>query len=323
MFCVEQAKFDPQVRLPPNLDDFPLSDDMPWRSRSANAKHAGKPEGSELRGMIPTTGVNQSPTQDALPIEQVDRRGQILAAIARVLEESEVPYCIPHGHEFLPTQVTSDAVLIIERAALPDRLAALLEKHADRIGAHVIQWIEDRDLLVVLSDARNPGSPHLLQLQVMPDFAFSNRLFYTGTEILDSRFTRKGVAIPAAEIEFGCILCNRIADGELDDQRAARLSDLYSLSPLACEREASRFLSAASAVLICLAAHSRDWYEVNEALPQLRRELLSGTPTQSNIIGSWICRLKRWANPAGAPDRIVHAHRVRHQGSPIIRERTP
>jgi thymidylate kinase len=235
------------------------------------------------------------------PSQAPDRRGEIVAAIFRALDEAGVRYCVPHGHEALPAEVHSDVDLIVEQAALPNRLASLLETHAEAIGAQVIQWLDDRAHFIVLADTRKSGSPSLLQLHVTPDFEQANRIFYSGAEMLDSRFTRNGISIPAAEIEFGCILCNRIAKGQLGDDRGRRLSALYAQAPLACEQQATRFFSASSALTICLAAESGDWSVVRNALPQLHAQLLAKTADKVGMtrrrIGAWTRRIKRWIKP--------------------------
>jgi len=235
------------------------------------------------------------------PTQFADRRGEILLAIFRMLDEAKVHYCVPHGHEFLPGQVHSDVDLIVEQAALPHRLASLLEKNAAAIGAEVVQWLDDRAHFIVLADTRESGSPRLLQLHITPDFEQANRIFYSGSEMLDSRFRRNGIWIPAAEIEFGCILCNRIAKGQLSDDRARRLSALYAQAPLACEQQTTRFLSASGSIAVCLAAECGDWTVVKNALPQLRAHLLANTADHSGMarrrMGAWARRIKRWIKP--------------------------
>jgi thymidylate kinase len=235
------------------------------------------------------------------PGEVLDRRGEILAAIFQVLDRAQVRYCVPHGHQFLPLQVDSDVDLIVEQAALPRRLAELLEKNKVEIGAEVIQWLDDRAHFIVLADTLEGGTPQLLQLHITPDFEQANRVFYTGAEMLDSRFRRNGMWLPAAEIEFGCILCNRIAKGKLSDDRAARLAELYEQQPLACEQQATQFWGALDAITICLAAESGDWTPVKALLPRLRATLLTRTSKQSGTftrrVGAWTRRIKRWIKP--------------------------
>jgi thymidylate kinase len=256
---------------------------------------------SPLRLSPSETASAALPFPPVSPPEAADRRGEILAAIFRVLDDAGVRYCVPHGHEFLPAQVHSDVDLIVEQAALPNRLAELLEAHASAIGAQVIQWLDDRAHFIVLADTRQSGSPQLLQLHITPDFEQANRIFYTGPEMLDSRFNRNGVFLPAAEIEFGCILCNRIAKGKLGDDRIRRLAALHAQSPLACEQQITRFFSASSAIMLCLAAQSRDWTAVKGTLAKLQTELLANTADTAGMvrrrIGAWARRIKRWVKP--------------------------
>jgi thymidylate kinase len=237
----------------------------------------------------------------AVTTPPADRRGEILMAIFRVLDAANVRYCVPHGHQDLPAEVDSDVDMIVEEAALPNRLAALLETHAREIGAQVIQWLDDRAHFIVLADTQSEGSPQLLQLHITPDFEQANRIYYTGAEMLDSRFYRRGIAQPAAEIEFGCILCNRVAKGKFKEENAARLCELYKQSPLACEQQATQFFGAPSAITICLAAESGDWSPVEALLPKLRAELLVNTADKQGMlrrrVGAWTRRIKRWVRP--------------------------
>jgi hypothetical protein len=236
------------------------------------------------------------------PTEAADRRGEILRAIFRMLDQAKVRYCVPHGHEFLPALVHAEVEMIVEASALPLRLAWLLEENAGAIGAKVVRWLDDRAHSIVLADTRDAGSVRLLQLHVRADFEQVNRIFYSGSELLDSRFIRRGIWIPAAEFEFGCILCDRISKEQLSDDRARRLSALYAQSPLACEQQTTRFFSASCAIAICLAAECGDWAVVKNALPQLRTQLLANTADNMGMvrrqISAWARRIRRRINPA-------------------------
>ncbi len=232
-----------------------------------------------------------------------DRRGEILRGILAILDVANVRYCVPHGHELLPGHIDGDVDLIVEGSMLPAHLAELIENHADEMDAEIVQWLDDGAHFIVIADKRASGPNRLLQLHVTSDYEQANRIFYTGRQILDSRRRRDPLWVPAAHIEFGCILCNRIAKGKLDDARGQRLCELYERAPLQCEREISEFFGVENAVVIIHAAQSGDWSPVRQKVGGMRAELLSKTAQRdrkgviARSMASWGRRLVRWTNP--------------------------
>ena len=230
------------------------------------------------------------------------RRGDMLAGVFRVLDAARVRWCIPHGHESLPGQVGSDVDLIVDRSVLPHKLAHLLDENAMAIGGEIVQWLADGAHFIVIADRSGP-TPVLLQLHITPDFEQSSRVFYKGDELLSARQREDRLWTLPEHLEFGCILCNRLAKGSIDDQRGRRLSALYQQSPLACERQVSRFFKPAAAVNICLAAQSGNWSSVRAELPALRAHMLERVRRRDRLgvltrrFRSLGRRVARWSKP--------------------------
>ena len=237
---------------------------------------------------------------DASPTRS--RRSEMLSEVFRCLDIARIRWAVPHGHEGLLDNVTSDVDLIVDGSALPRKLAHLLEEHSESIGGAIVQWLADGAHYIVLADRSGP-TPVLLQLHITSDFEQANRIFYSGDELLSARQRDERLWILPEHLEFGCILCNRVAKGLIDDHRARRLSALYQQSPLACERQVSRFFKPANAVTIVLAAQRGDWSAVRGELPKLRIEMLELVRRRDRLgvltrrISSLGRRIARWTRP--------------------------
>src|SRR6185295_10621127 len=110
------------------------------------------------------------------------------------------------------------------------RLGEVLRGHQRAPGAQGVQWVLGGGHFIVLgSRGSETEPPVLLQLHVSTDFQLSDRVVFSGNEILGSRRkSASGLWIPSAGKEFACVLANRLNKRQLDDVRAARLAELWA-----------------------------------------------------------------------------------------------
>lgn len=228
-----------------------------------------------------------------------DARGEILARLFDVLERAQVPYCVLHGYGAYPAHVTSDVDLLVSRSVPPAKLVALLQANSERLGAKVVLWLQDVAQYIVLAGRGDDGRAAVLQLHVSADYVMEGRVFYCGEEILGSRRRHEGFWVPAAGVEFGCVLANRIIKRQLRDDHATRLSELVEEDRGACETNLSRFFGAETAGQLIEAAQADQWERVRANMGGLRDELLGGPAARRAGGGPARLgrRLKRWLKP--------------------------
>src|SRR5438874_2561769 len=79
--------------------------------------------------------------------------------------------------------------------------------------------------IVLASRGTQNEPPALLQLHVSTDYQVSDRVVFSGEEILRTRRrSENGLWIPSAGAEFTCVLANRLDKAKLDDARGQILS---------------------------------------------------------------------------------------------------
>lgn len=230
----------------------------------------------------------------------VDARGAILARFFELLDRAEVPYCVLHGHATYPQRVNSDVDLLLPRSIVPVKLAAWLHEHRDELGADVVLWLQDVAQYIVLAGQGDEGPPAILQLHVSVDYVMDRRAFYRGEEILETRRRHGSFWVPAAGVEFGCVLVNRITKQQLRDDHAGRLAELIEEDPAGCEENLARFFEADTGRKIVEAAHHDQWEWVRANIGNLRDELLHRTRTARSGRGpaKFVRRIKRWLKPS-------------------------
>ena len=228
------------------------------------------------------------------PTGSVDSRRALFRALVGVLNDANVPWCIAHGHERYAQDVPEDFDCIIGREWTPAKLAALLKSRESELNARVVQWLSDGAQWIVL--ASNDPVPSILQLHTSYDYELASRSFYSGEEILASRRQIDDLWVASVDIEFGCVLANRIAKGQLDERRQHRLVHLFEQDSTGCARQITHLLAPNSARLISMAARTGEFAEVHGQMPVLRADLLA-RGKRANAIGRWARRIKRWLTP--------------------------
>lgn len=240
------------------------------------------------------------PTSTASPTRQPQpgpREGLFLRVMA-ALREAHIPCVTLHGHQTFPQQISGDVDCLIPANFLPHALVNVLHERQTQIGAKVVQWFTDGSHLVVLAGRAEDHSLVTLQLHISPDFEVGGRVLFTGAEIIEARRESHGFFIPPPDIEFACVLANRLAKRKLTDLHGRRLSALYAQAPQDCYRQAARLFSGDGAYAVLQAARTGQWNGVQRLTPTLWRQLRRRTPRlPSGRVGRVAMKLRRWLRP--------------------------
>ncbi|HZL38401.1 MAG TPA: hypothetical protein VFC78_24015 [Tepidisphaeraceae bacterium] len=224
--------------------------------------------------------------------------GAMLMRVLAALDDAQIPYCILHGYEQYPRCVSSDVDLLIPASFLPDGLARVLHDRRDEIGGRVVQWFDDGAHFIVLAGGDRDGPPVLLQLHVSPRYEMAGRVFFEADDILANRRRANGFWAPATDIEFACVLANKVSKGRLSDEHGRRLSALFAIAPEECHAQAARLLGEVSARLIATAAERGNWHPVQRSVAPLREQLLRGPAKPAGGNAHRIIRKAlRWIRP--------------------------
>jgi thymidylate kinase len=227
--------------------------------------------------------------------------GAILLGVFEILERAGIRFCVTHGYESYPQRIKSDVDCIISAEVRSGQLVALLHENQSHIGAEVVRC---RGTNVVLSGKNADASPCFLHLDISVDYDLGDHLFYAGSELLENRRRFKQFWVPAVSLEFGCYLVRKIVKGDLNDEQAQRLSNLYQQDPASCRQQVTRFWGAASTALIIAAAGTGNWATVRQNLRQLGAEALWRVRTDRpfRVFRNWLSRMSGRAKRCFWPD---------------------
>lgn len=233
-----------------------------------------------------------------------DVKSALLSRVFALMDREGLPYCILHGYDAYPQRVEGDVDLLVPSEAVPKRLAELLRGAQKELDARLVQWFADRAHFIVLQTRGEDGAPVMLQLHVSTDYEVSNRLVYKGDDVLRTRRRHpRNFWVPAAHVEFICVLANRVCKGELKEKHTIQLASLWAENRERCAHELFRFFNAGGARMVADAAEANDWALVHKRLPELKKEFLRNSVVRSpgsyamRVLGSQARRVKRWLLP--------------------------
>ena len=226
-------------------------------------------------------------------------RGALLLRVLAVLEREKIPCCLLHGYETVPQTIDGDVDCLIPGEFLPNKLAKVLHASRGEVGARVVQWFSDGAHFIVLAGRNDDGSPLLLQMHVSTQYEMAGRVFFDGNEILAASRRHGEFRVPAAGVEFTCVLANKAAKGALSDDHGRRLSALFAVDPAACTAQMERFLQPDTAKVVIDAARSGDWRPVQVSIDFLRQQLLKSPATRpaGRKLARLAAKIVRWLRP--------------------------
>jgi thymidylate kinase len=251
-------------------------------------------------------GLRSDQTQDVGCAENTEtadnRRARMLSAVFEVLDRAGVRYCLSHGYENFPEQVTSDVDCILEDAVSPSDLVALLGRNRDKIGGEPVQC---HGSYLVLAGADKGSGPVFLHLDFSAHAAVDAVAHYTASEILATRRRSGQFWVPASDLAFGIRLTRSIAKGRLDADRWAAMGSLYRQDSTGCGTQVRRFWTGRNAEIIAVALTSGDLAPLEARLPDLQAELrwrsIARRPAAyfKGLLGRQAGRVGRLLRPGG------------------------
>lgn len=253
----------------------------------------------------PASAAASAPSRLSAPSRR--HAGEMLGHVFEVMDRDGLAYCVTHAYDDLPRHVERDVDCVLPREMLPRRLADLLVQNERIIGGRIVQWFDERASFIVLEGrdtSPENGAPVLLQLHVSSDFEVKNCVVADGNQIIATRRPcRDRFWIPAAHVEFACVLANRIDKQSMDAAHARQLSALWAADPLRCSEQLARMFGAEQAALISTSALRNDWEYIISILPALRREMMIRLALAQplgllcRVLDKQLRRIKRWAAP--------------------------
>ena len=249
----------------------------------------------------------QRETTATEPSSTLPPDGEMLRRVFDVLDRDGLAYCVTHAYAHFPQHIAHDVDCVVPREMLPRRLGELLKQNEHFIGGRIVQWFEERANFIVLQGRETSpktGGPVMLQLHVSSDFEVKNRVVAGGDDILRTRraFLDR-FWVPAPDVEFACILANRIDKRSLDAAHTQQLSALWAASPVKCSEQLERLFRRQSVGVVGASALRNEWEPLIENLPALRREmmvkLIAAQPISFcwRIADKYFRRIKRWTRP--------------------------
>ena len=228
-----------------------------------------------------------------------------LRRVFQTLEQAGIRYCVLHGYDGLPDDVSSDVDCVVSADVLPLRLAAVLRADAANLGAEIVQWFADEAHFIVMAGRDSQGELFFLQLHAHASYDLARRTFYDAEDLLQGRRRHDVFWVPAPAVEFGCLLARRVAKGDLRKEHADILGRLYLQDPEGCLREAARLWGPEHSALIVGAAREAKWDNVRRELNALRaeqnRRALRKNPWV--VISNWRSAVKRRLSREWRADR--------------------
>jgi thymidylate kinase len=234
-----------------------------------------------------------------MPVAEVpqttDPRRALLGRVFAALNSSGARWCIAHGYEKYADEIPVDIDCILDRSLTPQKLAELLHARRDDLNARIVQWLSDGAQWIVI--ASNDPTPVILQLHVSYDYVMANRIFMTGEHILENRQQKDDFWIAPPEVEFACILVNRLSKRKLDDRRQQRLATLFAQSPDQCVAQMHDLLSPDNQRLIAMSARTGNWAPAQQAMDALQKDLFSLRSPLKRKLASFVNRVRRYFKP--------------------------
>lgn len=270
---------------------------MFWRSYKASMTLATAPISS---ASLSATHGDLSDASFNEPTEQDTARVELLGAVFAALAKHNVPFCVTHGYADLDRVVSSDVDCIIPASYRRADLLPILRSAV--AGARVVQWLDDGAVYIAVA-AGGDRSPTMVQLHVSVDFELAGKVFYTGEEIIAARRPHGAMFVPPPQVEFACVLLNRLHKSDLSPAHADRLMDLFNRAPEACEREIRRFWHEAHAATIMAAVRSGDWDAVRTSSAAIAADSRATGPANAVLrrsgegLRATARKLKRWIKP--------------------------
>lgn len=244
--------------------------------------------------------IHDHPVQTAAPLGKDNTsRSELIVRVFEALDEAEIAWCIPHGHEDLPGSNGSDVDIIVDPSLSPGELSRFFFDRRALLGVEILK---SGGYLQVLA---TPDGATSVAFDFAPDVTLGASQFLSGREVLGDRIRHGNFWIPQPHVEFVCLILRFLAKGAMTAGRRRRLSALYDSDRAGCERQIARFFPATDAERLIAAASEDRWEELDPETGRLsrtlRRRALLRHPLRAIRLGSGALaqKLERILRPNG------------------------
>ena len=231
------------------------------------------------------TGVEDGPPSHPANLQSPNPAERTLVQLLHDLHREQIRFWVIDGFgdgAFDPVDVD----ILVPRAALPARIATVIQQSCRRNGAMIVSCDRDHQFVIacpVTADDSPVAGTAFLRIHLRADYRRVGRFFYDGADVLAAQPPRandgsegEAYATPVSPREFACYLIEKIVKGWLAPVHERTLTAAFSRDPDGAAAEIRRFWSSASASLIESAARSGNWEVIRRAQADLRRELRRG-----------------------------------------------
>lgn len=197
-------------------------------------------------------------------------KAELMQDIVRALENEHRDFCILNGYQDYPDIIDSDIDALSDN---PQQIPPVLARLERATLVQVLRHETNAFYYIVYRDSEQ--QPAFIALDVAADYRRNGRIFFAGEEFLQSSQSYKFFQVPSANLEFAYYLVKKLAKGDLNQEQAQRLSDLYQLQPQQCQQQLQRLFPQTEVKAIAAAAENRNWQDIRNRVMQLRQTMLN------------------------------------------------
>lgn len=218
------------------------------------------------------------------------------------LLDERLPYCVLHGWQWWPGDLSGDLDIAIE----PQHLSALESSFRTPSAGQPVQLLQHEVSGFYFVLARQEGeNKSLVLVDAATDYRRDGRVFFTAEELLTGRRQWNGLWIAAPTVEFGYLLVKKVLKGAIAPHQKQRLRELAQELDDATWAVTQRFFGRKLGDRVRQWIVTENWTALESHLPQLRRGILWQALWHDpfNAVRYWLpesTRMwRRWRYPSG------------------------
>ncbi len=147
------------------------------------------------------------------------------------LDRNGCKYCILHGHDSIPIEITTDLDIVVDRNPLKLRL--MIEEAGNETGFKLYQMIRydtPYSYAIYLYTQYNDQFPKFIKLDVLYDFCRLNKYHLDSKSLLKHRKKIVDCYVLDTSFQLCYLLIKRIVKGKISNKQWIEIKDLYRKS---------------------------------------------------------------------------------------------
>src|SRR5262245_3697105 len=216
--------------------------------------------------------------------------------------DDNLPYCILHGWQWWPHDLSGD----LDMAIAPQHLSALERSLQAQEGSRPVQLLqhEASGFYFVLACEGEQGIDFVL-VDAATDYRRDGRVFFTASELLTGRCRQNGLWVASPQVEFGYLLVKKILKGAIATHQQQRLWELLQELGESAGAMARRLFGPQLGDCVLKWIVTQNWTAFEYHVPRLQRALLWQALWRDpfNLLRYWLpegARVwRRWRHPTG------------------------